>query len=51
MTRQELITRLHMLADERDIEVAHIRADEALLNFIDDSEVADAYDALTRWYA
>ena len=51
MTRQELITRLHMLADEQDIEVAHERADTALLAYIDDAEIADAYDALTRWYA
>lgn len=37
--------------DGGDPEVDHVRADEALLDMIDDPEIRAAFEALERWYA
>lgn len=34
-----------------DEERAHVLADQALLEFINDREVTDAFEAIERWYA
>lgn len=34
-----------------DPESAHLEADRALLEFIDDREVEKAYDRIEKWYA
>jgi hypothetical protein len=35
----------------RDFEYAHVRADNALLAFINDDEIADAFVAIKKAYA
>ena len=50
MTKADLLSRLTALAADENPEEAHPRADEALLEFINDAEVRVAYDAITKWY-
>lgn len=33
------------------IEVSHIKADEALIRFINDKEITKAYDDVPKWYS
>lgn len=52
MTTKERV--LAALADARDMadtEVAHQRADDALLDYIDDPDIRAAFTALKKWYA
>lgn len=51
ITRDELLAKLRELARDGDYEVAHIKADELLVKYIDDSEIEAAYDAIGKWYA
>ena len=49
--RDALLAELRKQAESGDPEVAHGRADDALLAYIDDREVAEAYQAIDKWYA
>lgn len=51
MTKQEIIDQLRLLAAHDDPEHAHILADALLLAYIADDEIADAYEAIDKWYA
>jgi hypothetical protein len=51
VTRDELIERLRKLATLSDPEEAHIEADGALIEYLNDLEIAEAYDAVGKWYA
>lgn len=51
MTKEELLQRLAQLQGNSDKEVAHIEADELLLEYIADAEIRAAYDELDKWYA
>ncbi len=53
MTKQELIEKLEEIAinDKYDEESAHIHADYALLEYINDEAVTAAYDKVNKWYA
>lgn len=53
MEKEELIKQLEELAEmsDGDEEVAHIKADKLLLNFINDKKVTDAFESIERWYA
>lgn len=54
MTRDELICRLNFIANgglKDDEEVMHVKADEALLEYINDPEVTKAFDSIDKWYA
>lgn len=48
---QDLILDLRKLGNEPDSELAHIAADNALLRFIDDDRVIDAFKAITKRYS
>lgn len=50
MTKDEL---LEILKDskEHDAEISHEDADEALLKYINDPEITEAFMAMTRWYS
>lgn len=50
MTRDELLAKLKGWEDG-DAEVAHLAADLALLDFIDDDEIRAAFLAIHRWYS
>lgn len=51
MTREELVDLLYELMEYDDNETAHIKADEALLAYIDDSGIEYAYNLIDKWYA
>ncbi len=54
MTKSELIQKLAMLTqrgERGDFEEGHAVADDLLLEFINDDEIADAFDAVGKWYA
>ena len=49
MTRDELLAKLKSLPGD-DWEGEHFDADEALLAYINDDEITDAFHKLGRWY-
>jgi hypothetical protein len=49
MTKAELIYVLKNTSG--DIEIDHSIADEALLEYINDPEITEAFNAVERWYA
>lgn len=49
-SRAALIAYLRLVEEEYDPEIAHTLADRALLAFIGDAEVVEAYDAVSKWY-
>ena len=52
MNRTELLAMLRdRKGDTGDLELAHIEADEALLDYINDKEIAAAFHDIDRWYA
>ncbi len=51
MTKQELIEKLKELHDNFDVEVAHVKADDLIIEFINDEEIKEAYDNVPKWYA
>lgn len=54
MTKQELIDELKLQEElaKHDAEEAHGNADDLLIRYIDDEDIAKAYAAITpKWYA
>lgn len=57
MTRDELLAKLLELAKETNqpgyvcLEEPHENADQALLTYIDDAEIRDAFNDIEKWYA
>ena len=53
ITKAELLSKLAQCAEESDHEGAHVEADEALLQFINDAEITKAWRkaSATFWYA
>jgi hypothetical protein len=52
MTREELLAKLkECTGDDVDKEMGHWDADQALLEFIADEDIAEAYQAVGKWYA
>ena len=53
VTKEDLIEQLKQIAVEyyMDAEVGHIKADELLLDYIDDNDVRAAYFSVMRWYS
>jgi len=51
MSKQELIEKLKSYAKYEDREDGHVEADEALIAYIGDAEIAEAYEAVPKWYA
>lgn len=51
MTKDELIAKLIELQSNGDEEAAHWDADEALIEFIHDDRVKEAFYGIGKWYA
>ncbi len=51
MTKAELLAILFKCAESADPEIAHGDADDALIAFINDPDIAVAYDDVDKWYA
>lgn len=50
MTKEELVTLLKFL-DKGDHERNHLMADQALIEYINDPEVTEAYNRVKKWYS
>lgn len=51
MSRKDLLSILKVLRTYKDSEVAHVTADKALLLYLDDEDIAEAYKAIEKVYA
>lgn len=51
MTKDKLLHILEMCAKSQDEEEAHIKADKALLAYIEDKEITKAFNKINKWYA
>lgn len=54
MTRKEALIELTELTQEPDIEHAHVRADEILLELLRTlgyADIIEAYNRIDKWYA
>lgn len=51
MTKEELIKRLEICAAGGDTEAVHGYADDALIEYINDPEIQEAYAKVPKWYA
>ena len=53
MTKNELIKALNELSREKNIdyETTHIKADDLLIEYIKDNEIAQAYHGVGKWYS
>lgn len=51
MEKKELIEKLVALHETKDPEWAHGSADTLLIEYINDPEIAAAYDKIHKWYA
>jgi hypothetical protein len=49
--RENLLKLLEELSNLKDVEIAHAEADEALLNFINDRDIAKAFEKIEKWYS
>jgi hypothetical protein len=49
--KQDLLLDLRKLSSPDDRERAHRAADDALLKFIDDEHIAEAFHAVPKWYS
>lgn len=53
MDKTELLIMLEecaVLSDQYDEEIAHQDADDALLAYINDAEITEAFKAIRKWY-
>ncbi len=52
LTKEQLLDELVKIKNtyEHDLEVLHSKADDLLLEYINDGDIKKAYTALTRWY-
>ena len=52
ISREELLEELKELSElKHDPEVAHSEADEAIINYINDPEIEQAFEEVPKWYA
>lgn len=51
MSKTELLEALRQCATLDDTENAHVLADHALLEYVNDSDVTSAYREIRKWYA
>jgi len=51
MTKEELLLILRDCGESGDVEGAHQRSDRALVEYVDDKDVADAYYGFFKWYS
>lgn len=51
LSKAQLLKKLEKCAKSYDTESAHCDADALLVEYIDDEEVASAYNKIDKWYA
>jgi hypothetical protein len=51
VTKAALLKKLEKCVQDHDTESAHADADDALIEFINDEEIAAVYARVPKWYA
>lgn len=54
MTKKQLLARLKQLLnpiDNHDVEYVHVKADQLLIDYINDPKVTKLYSSIPKWYA
>lgn len=51
LSRKQLVHALTALTEANDAEVAHSAADQLLIEYIDDEEIADLFKSIVKWYS
>lgn len=51
MTKEELLAKLKECEEGGDVEGGHYDADAALIEYINDPDVREAYERIEKWYA
>lgn len=51
MTKNELLIKLAEREKDDDAREAHIEADQAILDYLNDPEISEAYNKIGKWYA
>jgi hypothetical protein len=51
MKKEELLIKLKELLQNNDTEKVHVIADKLLLEYINDTEIEEAYGNIHKWYA
>lgn len=53
MTKKELLKKLKLIveAGNCDMESSHLQADEALLEYINDPKITEAFQEIEKWYS
>ncbi len=49
--KEWLLKQLASCAKDGDTEMGHVRADDALLNYIGDEDISTAFNMIYKWYA
>lgn len=50
MTKAELLEKLKELTESDYPEMTHREADDLLIDFINDTEIKEAFEAIAKWY-
>lgn len=50
ISRSDLITELKELSTMKDSEIAHARADELIMNYVNDPEIEKIFEEVPKWY-
>lgn len=50
MTKEELIAKLKEIANGHSHSQRHEAADDALIEFIDDTDISEAYARIPKWF-
>lgn len=51
MTKTELLKILRECQELGEVETAHVKADRALIAFIEDDDIEEAYQNVDKWYS
>ena len=51
MEKEKLLNILNRCAEGGDTEVMHLKADDALVEYINDQDITNAYEKINKWYA
>lgn len=51
MDKKELLEILNYFSEMKDIEQSHVLSDQALLDYINDKDISEAFDCIEKWYS
>lgn len=48
--KEKLLKELEELSELKDVEISHAEADEALVKYIGDKDIMEAFEKIEKWY-